>query len=102
MNFMNLIQTITKNQRVISIRDFSRNLAAITNKPESKVYTIVKNGEEVGMYIPKKYAHEVIVDYDVIAEQQSKHSSFEDLQKMAIHSGEKNLSKRIDEIIYGE
>lgn len=100
---MNLIQTITKNQRVISIRDFSRNLAAITDKPENKVYTIVKNGEEVGMYIPKKYAQEVIVDYDVIAEQkQKKYTGLEELTKYAIHSGEKNLSQRVDEILYGQ
>ncbi len=98
---MNLIQIIANNQEVISIRDFGRNLAHITDKPKSKVYTIVKNGKTVGRYVPEKYATDVFVDYDMIAEQRQKYTGIEELEKHAIASGEKHLSQRVDEILYG-
>ncbi|MBU0731696.1 type II toxin-antitoxin system Phd/YefM family antitoxin [Patescibacteria group bacterium] len=61
---MNKIQ-ILKDQKIISSREFRKNLSKIIEKPDALFYHVTKNGKSVGLFIPeknwdefnKKYSH---------------------------------------------
>lgn len=92
-------------QTIIATRDFVRQFSSIGKKPKSKQYMIVNHGKPIGVFIPyeaqpndewwKPYASEIP------AEKPKKRMTLKDLEKYRFHSGEKHLSQRIDEIVYG-
>lgn len=104
--------TKLKDHTIITTRDFVRNLSRIENKPTSKRYTVVKHGKPVLLVIP--LPKEEVDDFwstfnpdqypeaqQVLAEPK-KHLTLAELRKKySFYSGEKHLSQRIDEIVYG-
>jgi hypothetical protein len=98
--------TKLKDHSIVTTRDFMRQFSSIIKSPKSKRYTIMKHGKPVAIVIP----------YPVVAEdwwqgienvvepeiKPKKHLTLEEFRKKhSFHSGEKHLSQRIDEIVYG-
>lgn len=88
-------------QQIVSVRDFLRGFAKITSKPQKKVYTVVKNGEEVGYFIPKKHANEVLKNTGVFSSDEKKYNGLDVFDDFRFSSGDPNLSMKVDEIVYG-
>ncbi len=97
MNLVNILQR----QEIISIREFIKNLSKITSNPKKKVYTLVKNGKEVGFYIPSKYKDEVFADQFIPSQEEKKYKSLLDGIDTVSFKGDPDLSQKIDEIVYG-
>ena len=90
-----------KDQKIVSIREFSKNMSKITSSPTHKLYTIVKNGKEVGTFIPTKYEDEFLPPE--AKEKPKKYNSlFDNYENMVIEGGDPDLSKKIDQILYGK
>lgn len=105
------MKTALKENVVIATRDFVRNFPHISEKPISQNYTVIKHGKVVGTFTPH-FGREVTRDTDEdwwnsleqIAppiESKRKRVTLKDLEKYRFRSGEKHLSQRIDEIVYG-
>lgn len=99
---MNILQVLHE-QKVISVRDFIYQLSSITKNPKSKIYTLTKNGKKVGTFIPEKFEDEVFAN-DMIEPTHDirYHSLFDSYDEIAFTSGPKDLSTRIDEVLYGK
>lgn len=105
------MKTLLKEKMLIQTRDFVRNFPRISNKPTSQCYIIVKHGRTVGTYTPnldRSLTRDTDKDWWNSLEQitpptesDHKHVSLKDLEKYRFHSGKKNLSQHIDEIVYG-
>jgi len=93
--------SILKNQKIISIREFSRNMSKITKSPTHKLYTLVKNGKKVGTYIPEKYEHEMLPP-EAFEEEKEYDSLFDNYENMVVKGGDPMLSQKVDEILYGK
>ena len=91
-----------RQQKIVSIRDFMRNMSSITSKPKYKIYTLVKNGKKVGTFIPEKFEHDVWPEYCGEGETKKYQSLFDNYENMVIEGGDPNLSLKIDEILYGK
>lgn len=89
-------------QKIVSIRDFTRNMSSITSKPKYKIYTVVKNGQKVGTFIPEKFEREVWPEYCGEGEEKKYKSLFDNYDKIAFKGGDPNLSMKIDQILYGK
>lgn len=74
---------------VLSTRDFMRDFSRITHTPKHSAYTIVRHGRPIGTYIPSRSIG------------RKKYMTLKDLEKVRFRSGEKDLSKKIDRIVYG-
>lgn len=94
------IPAILQFQHIISIRDFVRSIAKITDQPDSKMYTIVKNGKEVGMYVPKQYKEEMLEGWQY--QPKKYHSLFANYDKIAGYTGDPTLSQTMDKLLYDE
>lgn len=100
---MNTLQ-VTKQQRIISIREFIKELSAITSRPKEKMYTLVKNGRKVGTYIPDQYEDEILTERYFSPEPHEEKlykSLFDTYNEIAFKGGPKDLSKQIDKVVYG-
>lgn len=75
-------------QQTLSTREFLRAFSRITQRPKFTVYTIVRHGKPVGSFTPYRNAPK-------------KELTLADLKKVRFHSGDKHLSEKIDEIVYG-
>lgn len=91
-----------KKQKIISIRDFMHNMSKITSSPTHVVYTVVKNGKKVGIYIPEKYEDEIWPEYRGEAQEKKYHSLFDNYEQMVIKGGDPHLSQKIEKILYGK
>ena len=81
--------------KTINIREFQRNISAIADQ--------VLKGESFLVLRNAKPAFKVTPDVEVAPKKRKKFTQEEylaALKKMQFHSGEKNLSGRIDEIVY--
>lgn len=82
----------TVHEDTINVREFVRSFAKLANRKTRKRLLIMKHGKPLGVFIP----------YDMHEEQTGKPgSAIDGLVKLRFNSGEKNLSQRIDEIVYG-
>lgn len=73
-------------EQTITIREVHRNLSAIAEAVQKgKSYVITKNAKPVFRISP-------VVE---------KEYTIKDLRRLQFSSGEKNLSQRVDEIVYG-
>ncbi len=100
---MNTLQILTQ-QRIISIREFIKNLSNITDHPKDKVYTVVKNGERVGVFIPRKYEEEMFAERYFSPEPNEEklyESLFDTYKDVAFTGGPKNISQHVDRYVYG-
>lgn len=99
---------ITQENLVISTREFTRNFAGLNRKPRSKRYRVVSHGQLVGTFIPyqldpnKDWWDSLQTnDYpEANAKADKKRLTLKDLEKYRFRA-EKDLSERIDEIVYG-
>ena len=98
---MNTIGTFLQDQRIISVREFMQNFSKINNQPTSKLYTVVKNGQKTGTYVPEQFETEVFAPV-WHAEERKYKSLFANYDKIAASTGDPNLSQKVDEIVYGE
>jgi len=95
--------TALKEQKIISIREFMRNMSKITSKPEHKIYTLVKNGKKVGTYIPEEYENYIWPEQDYgVGEEKEYDSLFDNYKNMVVKGGDPHLSQKIDQILYGK
>lgn len=97
---MNMLKLLQK-QKIISVRDFIRQFSKMTSEPENKIYTIVKNGKKVGIFIPEKYEDEIFDMPEMYQKEKKYKSLFTNYHKIAF-KGPKNLSQNIDRILYGK
>lgn len=105
------MKTALKENIVIPTRDFVRNFPHISDKPTSQSYTVIKHGRVVGTFTPnldRAITRDTDEDWwksleqiTPPAEPDQKRISLKDLEKYRFRSGEKHLSQRIDEIVYG-
>lgn len=104
IKYMNNI--ITKEKKIIATRDFIRDFARISTLPKNRQYLIVKHGKPVGTYVPYQEEEDDNAWWNGLepppeVKTYKKHITLADLKKLQFHSGEKNLSQKIDEIVYG-
>lgn len=102
------MQTKIKQKSIIGTRDFIRDFSNISNKPKSKKYIIVKYGEPIGTFTPWQDEEESewwkslenAPEAKEAKEDDKKRITLKDLEKYRF-SGPKDLSQRVDEIVYG-
>lgn len=103
-----------KEHTIVTTRDFLRNFSSIKNNPTSKRYTVVSHGKPalLVMPIPEKMNNtddwwsalnpENYPEAEPKPERSKHHLTLPELRKKySFSSGEKHLSQRIDEIVYG-
>lgn len=88
----------TEKHKFVTTREFLREFSDLTQKNVRTHYTIVRYGKPIGLFTP-------YVGHDVCplpsGQKQKKRVTLAELEGLRFHSGEKNLSTRIDEIAYG-
>lgn len=100
------MKTQLKERTIVSTRDFMRQFSSIIKNPKSKQYIIMNHGKPVATLIPQQSTDadnwwEGLEQSVPVAHPSKKRISFSELEKLRFHSGEKNLSQKIDEIVYG-
>lgn len=98
---MNTIGTFLQDQRIISVREFMQSFSKINDQPTSKLYTVVKNGQKTGTYVPKQFEAEVFAPVWYTG-QHKYNSLLANYDKIAFSTGDPDLSQKIDDIVYGE
>lgn len=104
------MKTITQENLVITTRDFLRNFSAINRKPKTKRYRVISHGQLVGTFIPYQVdpnqdwwdslESRVNPEEQVDVKADKKRVTLKDLEKYRFRA-ERDLSDRIDEIVYG-
>jgi len=100
------MNTTLPNNTLISTRDFLRNFSDIITTPKSKTYTVMKHGKPVAKVTPltDEDAHWLALAQDesigIEAPAPKKKITLADLRKYSFRGG-KDLTDRIDEIVYG-
>lgn len=77
---------LMENQMITS-REFVRNFAALSKKKIPAQYTILRHGKPLGRFIPFPHYQKSV--------------TLEDLEAFRFQDREKNLSQKIDTIVYG-
>ncbi|MFH1218219.1 MAG: hypothetical protein V1679_00035 [Candidatus Peregrinibacteria bacterium] len=78
------------NEEVITVREFLRNFSKFNKK--KKTIIISKNGKPEGIFMPyEKWKTAPLTGVNLA----------DAMEKYSFESGEKNLSQKIDEIVYG-
>ena len=99
-------KTAVKQTTVIATRDFLRNFSSIIQKPKSKEYVIIKHGKPVATLTPHPSPDTTDewwkgLEHQEPVQTKKKRITLKDLEKHRFYSGEKHLSQRVDEIVYG-
>lgn len=87
-----LLINIKMKEETINVREFLRNFKELANK--KKILVVMKNGRCQGTYIPYKEWKKIKKEDGVVITREL-------IEKFSFNSGEKDLSKKIDEIVYG-
>ncbi len=83
--------------KLVTTREFLRDFSELTQKNTTTQYTIIRYGKPIGLFTPYSGDNPCPLP----SGQNKKRVTLVDLEKLRFHSGEKNLSTRIDEIVYG-
>ncbi len=84
---------IKMKEEIITVREFLRNFKELANK--KKILVVMKNGRQQGTYIPYKEWKKIKKEEEGVI------LTKELIESFSFNSGEKDLSKKIDEIVYG-
>lgn len=99
------MKTIIKEQTIIGTREFLRQFSKIAKHPTSKKYIVVSHGKPlltVTPYSDDEAWWENLKDQTTSENKKDKRLTLEQFRKKySFRSGEKHLSQRIDEIVYG-
>lgn len=101
------MNTTLPNNTLISTRDFLRNFSDIITTPKSKAYTVMKHGKPVAKVTPltDEEAHWLALAQDesigIEAPTPKKRITLQELREKYSFHGGKDLTSRIDEIVYG-
>lgn len=99
------MKQVIKEKTIIATREFTRNFAQISKQPISQKYIVINHGKIVGTFIPQPNNSTDWwkgLENQAPEEETKKSLTLSELrEKYSFHSGEKHLSQRIDEIVYG-
>ncbi len=83
---------------LVNTREFLRDFSTLTQKNAHTRYTVVRHGKPIGLFTP--YSEDDLCPLPS-EKKQKKRITLADLETLRFHSGEKNLSKSVDSIVYG-